>query len=405
LDLKYIRNQFPALSSGYTYLDNAGGSQTLKGVSQKISEYLTTSNVQFGGTYSVSKLAEKKVREAIRAMAVFVNAEHPSEIIAGPSTSMLIRILSLSLSENFQPGDEIIITNSDHEANVSPWTDLQKMGVIIRTWRINTQTLKLETEDLKNLLTDRTRLVAFCHVSNILGTINPVKEITQIAHARKALVCVDGVAYAPHRLIDVRDWDVDFYCFSTYKVFGPHYAIMYGKKKHLLQLPGINHYFIDDVPLKFQPGNLNFELTYSLLSIVQYLEMTAIEHHCAPEKSIREKLAFTYDLFARNEEEIAEKLLAFLRSKKTVTIIGEHSSDRTKRVATISFIVKGFKSDVITTRVDPHSIGIRFGDFYAKKLIAALGLFEYNGVIRVSMVHYNTAHEIDKLMEVFDNLF
>ncbi len=403
LDLSFARSYFPSLADGYVFMDNAGGSQTLRTVTDRLTDYLLHSNVQHGATYEISQLATNRVYEASQHMRVYVNASKVEEIVLGPSASMLFRILSLGLVEQWEEGDEIIVTNTDHEANVSPWTDLENRGIVIKTWKYNPNTLALSLEDLKPLLNKKTRLVALTHTSNVLGSINPVKEIARIVHENGSLVCVDGVAYAPHRLPDVKELEVDFYVFSWYKVFGPHFALMYGKSEWLEQIPGLNHYFIQSSPYKFQPGNVNFEMAYSLMGIHDYLQDIAREHFGELGKG-RDAYEKAFQLFADQEEKLSEKLLAFLKNKQRVHIIGIEEADKEKRVSTISFVVEGRDSKEIVEKVDPHRIGIRFGDFYAKKLIRDLGIEDQNGVIRVSLVHYNTLEEVQRLIEVLDPL-
>lgn len=340
-------------------------------------------------------------------MAGFLNARNPKEVIIGPSTTMLMRILSICISRQWNPGDEVIVTNSDHEANVSCWTDLERKGIIIRTWKINPGTLRFELNDLCNLLSDRTRLVAMVHVSNILGTINPIKEVAALVHQAGAFLCVDGVAAAPHRLIDVQQSDADFYAFSTYKVFGPHLGVLYGKLDLLLEMEGINHYFFTrvEVPYKFQPGNVNFELTYSLGAIPAYFSELH-NHHFPndPSTGCRNKFRTGYDLIAGHEEQLANKLIQYLETKSVIRIIGEKSGSREIRVPTISFVHDQLKSSEIVTRVDPYRIGIRYGDFYAKKIIHDLDLEGKDGVIRVSLVHYNSMDEVNRLIDVLEAL-
>ncbi len=318
---------------------------------------------------------------------------------------MLIRILSICLGKTFNKGDEIIVTNCDHEANIGAWVDLEKIGIKIKAWKINKDSYQMETEELQKLLTEKTRLVAVTHTSNILGTLNNIKEISKIVHKHNALICVDGVAHAPHRLIDVQDTDVDFYAFSFYKVYGPHIAMLYGKKNILENIPGINHYFIGEkeIPYKFQPGNVNYELSYGLLGIKNYFNSLA-DHHNFRSKSFRENAAFNFNLFSKHEETLSKKLLDYLHTKKNIKIVGENTPDKTKRVPTISFYVENKKSDSITVEVDKHKIGIRYGDFYALRLIEYLGLSKLNGIVRVSMVHYNTEEEVDKLVNVLDGI-
>ena len=404
LDLSFIRSHFPALDGEWTFFDNAGGSQTLKSVAHRIADYLLTSNVQLGASYGVSQLSGARVQEATKAMQTLVNASDPQEIVMGPSTTALIRILSICFGKTLNPGDEVIVSNSDHEANVSPWCDLADQGITVKIWKVRETDLRFHLEDLDALMTERTRLVAVTHTSNVLGTLNPVKEIAEFVHKKGALICVDGVAHAPHRLVDVQDLDVDFYIFSFYKVYGPHYALMYGKKKHLLTMPGLNHYFIHETPYKFQPGNVNFEFAYGMLGIWDYIDSVAVHHFPQNDFSQREKAVKVFDLFSQHEEDLARIFIDFLKSKSNVRIIGEATADKSLRVPTISFVVEERDSEEIVLKVDPHFVGIRWGDFYAKKLIDDLDLHSTNGVIRVSMVHYNTKEEVEKLIEVLEEV-
>ncbi|GAB4374402.1 MAG: cysteine desulfurase-like protein [Elainellaceae cyanobacterium] len=407
LQLNYVRQQFPALAQDWVFFDNAGGSQTLQAVVNRISEYLLTSDVQLGASYAVSQLAGDRVLQAREAVATLINAADSTEVVMGGSTSLLLRILSLCISRLWGVGDEVIVTNSDHEANVSPWVDLKRQGMVVKTWQLNPETLEFDLSDLEALLTPRTRLVALTHASNILGTINPIRAIADLVHAHNALLCVDGVGYAAHRLVDVQALDVDFYAFSFYKTYGPHYAAMYGKREHLLSIPGINHYFIgeNEIPYKFQPGNVNYELSYGMLGLCDYLSALAQHHNqTAIGQDLRQQMQQAFDLITTHEAMIGDRLLRYLTSKSQVRIIGHSNADQTKRVPTISFVVDGLDSATIPLLVDPYQIGIRYGDFYAKRLIADLGLVNQNGVVRVSMVHYNTLEEVDRLIECFERV-
>ena len=200
LDLDFVRQQFPALKKDFIFMDNAGGSQALEGVMNRIQDYFTNYNVQLGGSYEVSAEAAVQLKKVHQQLAEYLNAKKVEEVVVGTSTTMLLRILSMSLSQQWKAGDEVIISNSDHEANVSCWTDLQKKGIVIKTWKVNPNTFEFDLDDLKTLLTEKTKLVAVVHASNILGTINPVKEFAKVVHEAGALICVDGVAYAPHRI-------------------------------------------------------------------------------------------------------------------------------------------------------------------------------------------------------------
>ncbi|MCP5102397.1 MAG: aminotransferase class V-fold PLP-dependent enzyme [bacterium] len=408
MDIEFVREQFPALAGEWVFLDNAGGSQTLRQVADRVHDYMLTSDVQLGASYEVSRLAGERVAEGARTAAEMINAEDQSEVILGPSTTVLINNLASSLGEIIEPGDEVIVTNCDHEANIGGWRRLKKKGIIIKEWRVNPETLDLHLEDLGGLMTEKTRLVALTHASNILGTVNPIKEIAAFIHQRDALICVDGVAYAPHALVDVRELDVDFYAFSFYKVYGPHYAMLYGKKAQLLKMPGINHFFIgeNDVPYKFQPGSVNYELSYGVAGIGDYFSQFSEVHSESGEvKGIRDAATLAYSYFARHEEVLAAPLMDFLNSRANVRIIGKKESGRDVRMPTISFVIDNVKSSSITLEMDKHKIGIRYGDFYARRLIEDLGLMPRDGVVRVSMVHYNTLEEVNKLIRVFETLF
>ena len=404
LDLNYARSFFPALGKEWVFMDNAGGTQTARPVAERISDYLLHTNVQLGATYEVSVRSGSRVAEAQTMWARAINASHPSEVAFGSSTTMLLQSLSRSLEHVLQPGDEVIVTNCDHEANIGPWLRLQDKGIVVKSWDIDPESYTLQLKRLEKLMTRKTRLVAFTHVSNILGTINPVKEITRFVHDRGAMVCVDGVAYAPHRLVDVSDWDVDFYVFSLYKVYGPHYALLYGKQELFEKLPGINHFFIDEVPYKLQPGNVNFELSYGSLGIIDYLAALGGRHAGPGDAGLHKGLGLVFDWMAIHEEALSEKLLGFLDAKPSVRIIGERTAGRDKRVPTISFVVDRKKSSDITREVAKARIGIRYGDFYARRLIEGLGLTDVDGVVRVSMVHYNTTEETDRLIRALDPL-
>lgn len=402
---EFIRSQFPGLKGDFIFFDNAGGSQIASQVIAKVNDYLINSYVQLGASYSVSALATKRVAEVQNAGQLLLNTKLPSEIVVGSSSTMLLRQLAQAMLKNLEAGDEIIVTNCDHEANIGAWRSLERFGIKIKVWEINNENLELDLSDLDLLITDRTALVAFTHASNILGTINPVKEISDFVHQRGALVCVDGVAYTPHRLVDVQDLDVDFYVYSFYKTFGPHQAVLYGKQDLLLNLDKLNHYFIGDdaIPYKLQPGGVNHELSYGITGILDYFNEVA-EGHGLDGGSERKKLASIFKLIASHEEDLSKRLLDYLNIKKQVKIIGSTSYDQVIRVPTISFIAEGMNSRAITLETDKKNIGIRYGDFYARRLIDSLGLRKIDGVVRVSMVHYNTVQEVDKLINALDEM-
>lgn len=406
LDISKVRNDFPGLEDNMIFFDNAGGTQVARQVTDRITDYLLHTNVQLGASYNTSVEAGKRVFEARKIWSQAINAKYNNEVVFGSSTTALLQNLSRSLSQLYSPGDEIIVSDCDHEANIGPWVELEKKGIVIKTWKVNPDTYNLDLSDLDKLITSKTKLVAFTHVSNILGTINPIKEITEFIHSRGAKVCVDGVAFAPHRLIDVQDWNVDFYVFSLYKVYGPHYSLLYGKRKILEELPGINHYFIgkEETPYKLQPGNVNFELSYGSLGILDYLDGINNANLINPDHKLFHRLETVFNLIAEHEEKLARPLIEYLNNNPKTDIIGSTSHKKQDRVPTISFTVKDVISSTIPQKVDEFNIGIRWGDFYARRLIENLGLSNRDGIIRVSMVHYNTPQEVERLIEVFDTI-
>ena len=398
LNLTAVRAEFPALANDCVYLDNAGGSQVLRRVADRVRDYLLTTSVQLGASYAQSQRASEKILSARRAVAELINASHDDEVVMGPATTALMFVLTQAVLPGIRAGDEIIVTNSDHEANIGGWMRLQQAGAVVKIWEVNRDSLTLELADLDHLLSDRTKWVAITHASNVLGHVNPVAEVARRVHAVGGRLCVDAVAYAPHRLIDVQASGADVYVFSFYKVFGPHYAVLWGQRELLLSLPGLNHYFIgtEELPYKLQPGNVNFELSWGCAGIGEYLHDmgTAL----GADGSRRQRMQTAFDAFARHEDTLTGRLLSYLRGKPTVRIIGASTVVNGNRMPTVSFVVADKQSETIVRHVDQFNIGIRFGDFYARRLIEALNLQAQGGVVRVSMAHYNTAEEIDRLI-------
>ena len=404
LDIDFVRSQFPGLEHGWTFFDNAGGSQILRRAVERINTFLYDKNVQIGGSYDVSQQAAKALLDARVAAMHLVNAARPEEIVFGSSTTVLIQNLARAMRSQLKAGDEIIVTISDHESNIGPWDVLRDMGVIIKFWPLDTRTYELDIADLVPLMSERTKLVCVTHVSNILGAINPVADIARFVHERGARICVDAVAYAPHRAIDVVAWDVDYYVFSLYKTYGPHYAMMYGKYDHLLELDPLYHFFYgrDKVPGKLEPGNPNYELAYSLTGIVDYL--CELGEKTGATGSPRERIVAAFDAIAVQENALTERLLSYLRSRNDCRIIGETTNRNGRRIPTISFVFEGRDSEDICKAMDAYRIAIRFGDFHARRLGDHVGLPQYNGAVRVSMVHYNTIAEVDRLTSALDEI-
>lgn len=397
LDLAAVRSAFPALgASDWAYFDNAGGSQVLRGVAERVSDYLLTTSVQLGATYEPSRIAAERFAQARARIALMIGASRPEEVVLGPSTTQLMRNLCAAMASQFSPGDEIVLTDFDHESNIGPWLALQERGVVVKWWSIRPD-FTIDLADLDALLGPKTRLVCVTHASNILGTINPIPAIAERVHAAGARLCVDAVAYAPHRAVDVVASGADYYVFSFYKTYGPHFAVQWGRYDALLELDGLYHWFYgrEKVPGKLEPGNANYELAWGSAGIVDYLETLG----GGPGRA---SIVRAFDGIARHEEDLAERLLAWLRARNDVTIVGERDASRERRVPTIAFKVAGRDSAEIVASVDRRRVGIRYGDFHSRRLVERLGLAPGNGVVRVSMVHYNTLGEVDRLVEALD---
>jgi cysteine desulfurase family protein (TIGR01976 family) len=399
LDLDFVRSQFPAIKpDGWVFFDNAGGSQVLRSVAERVADYLLTSSVQTGASYEVSQLASERVNTARAEIARFVNAARPEEVVLGPSTTVLMRFLATAMASRFSPGDEIILTDFDHESNIGPWLTLKERGIVFKTWSIDPDSFEISLDALDQLLTPRTRLVCVTHASNILGTINPLPAIAAKVHAAGAKLCVDAVAYAPHRAVDVAASGADYYVFSFYKVYGPHFAVLWGRYDDLAELDGLYHYFYgkDKVPAKLEPGNINYELAWGCAGIVDYID------RLGGGGGDRAAIERAFAAIAHHEEALSERLLSWLRDRNDIRIAGERTSDRAVRVPTISFKVEGRNSADLVREIDAHRIGVRFGDFHSRRLVERLDLADGGGVVRVSMVHYNTVEEVDRLVAALD---
>jgi cysteine desulfurase family protein (TIGR01976 family) len=398
LDIDFVREQFPGLHKGWTLFDNAGGTQILSRSVERMNEFLFNMNVQIGGSYALSQDAAVAFQRGREAMMQFVNANRPEEIAFAASTTVALQNLARSMKSQLKPGDEIIITVSDHESNIGPWVGLEDAGIKVKTWFIDKDSLELDLNDLQKLMTDRTKLVAVTFVSNILGTINPIADIANVAHDNGALICVDAVAFAPHRAIDVAALDVDYLAFSLYKVFGPHFAVLYGKFDLFAELDNLYHYFYgkDKVPAKLEPGNASYELAYSATGIVDYL--AELGERAGESGSVRDKIEAAFEQITNHENEIAERLLKYLRSRNDCRIIGFEHGDDPRRVPTISFIIDDQDAGEIAKKIDAYNIAVRFGDFHARRLAEYLDITANGGCVRVSMTHYNTLEEVDALI-------
>ncbi|KAF2136101.1 uncharacterized protein K452DRAFT_292683 [Aplosporella prunicola CBS 121167] len=393
-DIAAVRKKFPALDQEQVYFDNAGGSQTLGDVITSISNYLSNRNVQLGASYKVGRESTEYYTTGCNAGAKYINAE-PDEVVIGPSTTQLFRNLSQAIK--FSPGDELVVSKFDHEANIASWVSIAERQNLTLKWWTSAPTTnpKLDPESLKGLLSPRTKLVTCTQASNILGTIHDIKAIAQVVHSIPgAMLCVDSVAYAPHRRIDVKDLGVDFLSFSWYKVYGPHIAMLYGSRAAQQQLTSLGHYFNPSTTLENKLGlaAANYELTQSLPAVVRYLG--------------GDEPGKTSNGIVAHEAKLQKILLDYLASKPDIfTVYGDPESDPARRVPTVSFGVKGKGSREVVESVEKVSnFGFRWGHFYSKRLVDEVLQLGDEGVIRVSMVHYNTEGEIRSFVETLDRV-
>lgn len=401
-DVEFARSHFPALDGDWALFDNAGGSVPLAGVIDRVHEYMSRWQVQLGATYPHSATASERVAEGRRAMARLVNAS-ADEIVLGPSSTMNVRTLSRALLPLFSRGDEIVVTNLDHETNIGAWRALEAEGLVLREWRFDPESLELTLGGLEAVLSQRTRLVCFTHCSNLVGTVHDAAAVIRRVHDAGALACVDGVACAPHRRVDVKALDADFYFLSIYKVFGPHLGLLYGKRDLLLRARGQNHFFIPEgeLPGKLEPGSVVHELTAALPAILDHLLALDERQHPGSPAAEPARLERVFGDIARHEATLAAPLLDFLRSRRGVRVIGRAVADA-HRAPTVSFVVEGRDSGSIPLRLDRERVAIRHGHFYAHRAVEALGLHAGHGVVRASMVHYNTPAEVGRLIAALD---
>ena len=408
LDLDYVKAQFPAfsdpLSAKWSFFENAGGSYVPYNVINHLNHFMTSTKVQPYAEFDTSAIAGDKMDQATELFAEMINAK-TDEIIIGSSTTMNMYVLSNAMRSLLKPEDEVIVTNQDHEANVGAWRRLEEYGAVIKEWKINENTAELEINDLKLLLSDKTKIVAVTHCSNIVGSINDLKSIAKLVHEHDAYIIGDGVSYAPHGFPDVKDLDVDFYAFSLYKTYGPHLGLLYGKKEILNKLPNQNHEFLEgDVPYTLNPGGPNHEELSCLIGIYEYFNNLYQHHFPGEDGSVRQKIEKVNGLIAQHEEELANPLLAYIDSRDDIRLIGKNKIENKNRAPTISFTINDKSSMEISSELVKHGIATRNDNFYAWRCLKALGIDTEDGVVRTSMVHYNTHEDVDNLINALKKI-
>ena len=408
LDIDFVKAQFPAfkdpLSSKWSFFENAGGSYVPHNVIKHLNNFMTSTKVQPYAEFDISAIAGNNMDKATELFAEMINARK-DEIIIGASTTMNMYVLSNAMKHFIKPGDEIIVTNQDHEANIGAWRRLESYGAVIKEWKINTENAELEIEDLKALLTNKTKIVAVTHCSNIVGSINNLQSIAKLVHEYNAFLVGDGVSYAPHGLPNVKDLDVDFYTFSLYKTYGPHLGLLYGKKEILNQLPNQNHEFLEgDVPYTLNPGGPNHEELSCLVGIYEYFNNLYNHHFPDENNTLRKKIEKINELISNHEEQIANPLLEYLNSRNDIKLIGKKKIENKNRAPTIAFTFVNQSSKKISDQLVKNGIATRNDNFYAWRCLKALGIDVDDGVVRTSMVHYNTHEDVEKLISVLKKI-
>ena len=408
LDLTYVKSQFPAfkdpLSSKWCFFENAGGSYVPQSVITHLNNFMVSTKVQPYANFDMSKIAGQNMDKATELFANIINC-HKDEIIIGGSTTMNMYVLSNAIKYLLEPGDEIIVTNQDHEANIGAWRKLKEHGAIIKEWKINPISAELEIDELKKLLSKKTKIVAVTHCSNIVGSINNLKLIAKLVHSYGAYIVGDGVSYAPHGFPDVKELDVDFYTFSLYKTYGPHLGLLYGKKEILNILPNQNHEFLEgNVPYTLNPGGSNHEELSSLIGIYEYLDDLYNHHFTEKNLSIRDKIDKVNSLIANHEEIIANPLLDYLNDRDDIELIGKKKIIDRNRAPTIAFRSNKISSKELSDHLINNNIATRNDNFYAWRCLKALGINFEDGVVRTSMVHYNTEEDVNCLINALKKI-
>ncbi len=403
LELPFVRAQFPAFSepslAGFAHFENAGGSYACRPVIERLDRYYRQTRLQPYYDFAPSRTAGESMDSAKQRLAAWLNVG-ADELHFGPSSSQNTFVIAQALRRYLSPGDEIIVTNQDHEANIGAWRRLQDDDFVVREWKIDPRTADLDPKDLAALLTPRTRVVAFTHCSNVVGTINPVREITDLAHRAGAWAFVDGVAFSPHGLPDIAALGADLYLFSLYKVYGPHLGAMFLRRDINALLPNQGHFFNADLPGKrFTPAGPDHGQIAAVNGVVDYLEAVAAHHGAGGEPAAAQAAAMRR-LFREHETALLQPLLDFLSGHPRVRMIGRRQA--AERAPTVSFTVQGRSSSELASLLGRERIGVGVGNFYAYRLLQALGIDTEDGALRTSFVHYTSKDEVARLIEALD---
>ena len=402
-DIEWVRGQFPSLKlqvNGQTpaFLDGPAGTQVPKQVMDAVQNYFLTANANTCGAFLTSRRTDEMIWAVRAAMADFFNCD-AANVVFGQNMTTITFALARAIGRELKPGDEIVVTTLDHDANVAPWRALEEKGVVIRQADIREEDCTLDLEDLKRKITAKTKVVAVGYASNMVGTINPVAEITKLAHAAGALMFIDAVHYAPHGLIDVKALDCDFLICSPYKFFGPHMGTLYGKREHLEKFkPYKVRPAADTPPDCWETGTQVQELIAGIGAAVDYIAQ--VGRHCdATVKSRREGLQAAYRATVPYERTLMSKLLEGLQTIPGAKVYGITDPKRfEERSATVSLRIGEHNPTEIAKFLGDRGIFTWDGNFYALNLSERLGVQQKGGVLRIGMVHYNTMEEVERVL-------
>lgn len=414
MDISAIRALFPALKRDVVYFDNPGGTQISITSLERINRYLVLTNANHGGAFATSRGSDSLVDQARQAAADFLNAARPEEIVFGPNMTSLTFNLSRSLAMHLQRGDKIAVTHLDHDANVAPWLRIaEDRGCEICWVDFHPEDGTLDMESLKAVLTQEPVILAVGYASNALGTINPVREIVELAHAANALVYVDAVQYAPHGAIDVQELGCDFLVCSAYKFYGPHEGVLYGRYDLLDKLTAYRVRPAPETPPgKFETGTGCFENMAGTLGAIEYLESIGEtygqEFHVGLSgkyEGRRLTLKKAAAVIRSYEESLTRQLLTVLASVPGLKLYGISDPEQwQKRVPTFAFRIEGQDPRRIAERLDEAGIYVTDGNYYALEVTRTLGVEDQGGMVRIGAVHYNTIAEIDRLESALHGL-
>ena len=405
-----LRAQFPALqrAGSFVFFDNAAGAQVPQSVLDAVNRHLIDHNVQRGGRYPQSMAVDATIARARESVAAFINAPRPDEIAFGMNATSFIRTISLAIGLTLGERNEFVLTDLDHAANVETWLALERMGAKFAWWRMRADGC-LHRDDLKPLLSARTRLVACTLTSNALGSIVDVRAAADLAHAAGAEILLDSVHYGPHGPMDVQAFDCDYLVCSGYKIFAPHMGFMRGRYELLRQLPTFREDFIpDEPPGKIEAGTFVYENVAGMDAAVHYLAQLGRSlaglSGAADSRSLAADTRFAMRAIQAYEQGLSLQLTQVLR-ENGAQIYGIDTDTRVaERVPTFCFNMPGIAPRVVTETLARANIGIRDGHMYAPRLMRRLGVPVESGVVRVSLVHYNTAAEIQRFGEALGEL-